>query len=183
MALLKPVYYCLIVIVVIVISKLLKRHSKSKRRSSAYSRALRQIRWIVLRIVLGRFTFGCQRSEQAEELLRRVWFRGRGRRQRTRWVSLTIASYTKPFKKLQLTHNVDDLRESQSEGDVEGIGRIDWWSDPRVVVTHQVAHQLVLELISNDYNSKADESYKMNTIIADKTVWLSSLKTCLWLGA
>src|SRR6218665_2942927 len=33
------------VYIVIVISKLLKRHSKTKRRAPAYSRALRQIRW------------------------------------------------------------------------------------------------------------------------------------------
>jgi len=38
---------------IIVISKLLKRHSKAKRRAPSYSRALRQIRGVVQRVVCG----------------------------------------------------------------------------------------------------------------------------------
>lgn len=55
-----------------------------------------------------------------------------------------------------ITHDIDDLGQGQTEGDVEGNGRIDGGTNPRVVVTHQVAHQLVLILISNDYNWKAE---------------------------
>jgi len=47
--------------IVIVIYKFLKRHTKAKRRAPAYSRALRQIRGIVQRIVLGRLRSGFQR--------------------------------------------------------------------------------------------------------------------------
>src|SRR6218665_2641548 len=54
-----PVRFVVIVIV-IVNSKLLKRHSKAKRRAPAYSRALRQIRGVFLRIVRGRLRSGCQ---------------------------------------------------------------------------------------------------------------------------
>src|SRR6218665_451932 len=49
-------------LIVIVNSKLLKQHSKAKRRASAYSRALRQIRGAFQRIMIrGRLTPGCQR--------------------------------------------------------------------------------------------------------------------------
>ena len=46
---------------IIVISKLSTHHSKAKSRAPAYSRALRQIRGTVQRIVRGRFKSGCQR--------------------------------------------------------------------------------------------------------------------------
>ena len=46
---------------IIVISKLLKRHSKAKRRAPSYSRALRQIKGVVQRIVRWRLRSGCQR--------------------------------------------------------------------------------------------------------------------------
>ena len=49
------------VVIVIVNSKLLKRHSKAKRRASAYSRALRHIRGVFQRIVRGRLRSGCQK--------------------------------------------------------------------------------------------------------------------------
>jgi len=50
--------------IVIVNSKLLKRHSNAKRRAPAYSRALRQIRVVVHRIVHGRLRSGCQRVRE-----------------------------------------------------------------------------------------------------------------------
>jgi len=50
-------------VVVIVISKPLKRHTKAKRRATAYSPALRQIRVIVQRIVRGRLRSGPVRSD------------------------------------------------------------------------------------------------------------------------
>ena len=53
-------YKCIICIVVVV-SKLLERHSKAKRWAPAYSRALRQIRGVVQRIVHGRLRSGFQR--------------------------------------------------------------------------------------------------------------------------
>ena len=48
-------------VIVIVISKLLKSHLKAKSRAQAYSRALRQIRGVVQRIVRWRLGSGCQR--------------------------------------------------------------------------------------------------------------------------
>jgi len=48
-------------LIIIEISKLLKHHSKAKRRASAYSQALRQIRGFAQRIVYGRFRSGYQR--------------------------------------------------------------------------------------------------------------------------
>ena len=49
------------IVIVIVNSKFLKRHSKAKRRASAYSRALHQSRGVFQRIVRGRLRSGCQR--------------------------------------------------------------------------------------------------------------------------
>src|SRR6218665_3274450 len=46
-------------LIVIITYKLLKRHSKAKHRAPAYSRALRQIRGVVQRIVRGRLRSGC----------------------------------------------------------------------------------------------------------------------------
>jgi len=46
---------------VIVISKRLKRHSKAKGRAPAYSRLLRQIRWVVQRKVRRKLRPSCQR--------------------------------------------------------------------------------------------------------------------------
>ena len=45
-------------VIIIVISKLLKRHSKAKCMAPAYSRALRQIRGVVQRIVRGKIGSG-----------------------------------------------------------------------------------------------------------------------------
>lgn len=81
-----------------------------------------------------------------------------------------------------MTHDIDDLCQSQSEGDVERTGRIDGGSHSRVVVTHQVAHQLVFVLISNDYNSKAEQrsSYKMRNYVIDHHRQNSNPTYCLW---
>src|SRR6218665_3555416 len=54
----------IVIVIVNVNSKLLKRHSKSKRRVPAYSRALRQIRVVFQRIVRGRLRSGFQRVRE-----------------------------------------------------------------------------------------------------------------------
>ena len=66
------------IVIVIVISKLLKRHWKAKHRALAYSRALRKIRGVVQRVVKG------SPSPVAKQMLRRVSFRSRIERWRTK---------------------------------------------------------------------------------------------------
>src|SRR6218665_2438759 len=53
-----------VIVIVIVNSKLLKRHLKAKRRATAYSRALRQIRGVFQRIVRGRLRSVFQRVRE-----------------------------------------------------------------------------------------------------------------------
>src|SRR6218665_2895132 len=53
-----------VIAIVIVNSKLLKGHLKAKRRATAYSRALRQIRGVFQRIVRGRLRSVFQRVRE-----------------------------------------------------------------------------------------------------------------------
>ena len=52
------------IVIVIINPKLLKRHSKAKRRTPAYSRVLREIRGVFQRIVHGRLRSGRQRVRE-----------------------------------------------------------------------------------------------------------------------
>ena len=63
-------YYHFSPLIVIIISKLLKCHSNAKRRAPAYSRALRQIRVVVHRIVHGRLRSGCQRVREGRLIVK-----------------------------------------------------------------------------------------------------------------